>query len=345
MAGNDDTYRPAPHPAGLDSELRAALEDLRVGRWVAMRDLLAKTGTRWELRTSRSQVLGAVAARSHVVREWLLDNPGGADALMMRARVGTERVLRAHRSGRENAAGLAAEARSAVWAAAKAVPEDPVPWVCLLGLAQVDPGQLAPEHRMPAPEEMLPPGPWRLLAEVQRRDPYNREAHHRTMQFLLTAQSGGPAHALNFAHWVGTWVPLESASSLLALPLYAYAQHYRDKRQRGRYDAIGRAQWTREPLINDVQRALVGWFASSVPAERSPLDLNHLAHALWAGYRYTEAAEVFDAIGRYATVQPWGLVATDPGDPQSGVEEFLKARRQCLAATRPTRASPHTSPS
>ncbi|WUH92649.1 hypothetical protein OG900_22755 [Streptomyces sp. NBC_00433] len=343
MAGNEATYRLAPHPAGPDGELRAALEEVRIGRWVAMRDLLAKTRTRWELRTSRSQVLAAAAARSHVVREWLLDDPSGADALMMRARVGTERVLRAHRSGRDGTAELAVEARTAVWAAARAAPDDPVPWVCLLALAQVDPRQLEPEHRMPAPEEMLPPGPWRLLAEVQRRDPYNREAHHRALQFLLNARSGGSAPALNFAHWVGGWVPLESASALLVLPLYAYAQHYRDKRERGRYDAIGRAQWTREPLINDVQRALVGWFERSVPAERSVLDLNHLAHALWAGRRYAEAAEVFDAIGRYATAQPWSLVAAEPGDPQSGVEEFLKARRQCLAVAGPARAGPRTS--
>lgn len=343
MSGDEATYRPTPHPAGADSELRAALEEVRIGRWVAMRDLLAKTGSRWGLRTSRSQVLGAAAARSHVVRQWLLDDPGGADALMMRARVGTERVLRAHLSGRENAAELAVEARTDVWAAVRVAPDDPVPWVCLLALAQVDPRQLRAEHRMPAPDEMLPPGPWRLLAEVRRRDPYNREAHHRVLQFLLAARSGGAAPALNFAHSVGSWVPLESASSLLVLPLYAYAQHYRDKREHGRYDPLGRVQWTREPLINDVQRALVGWFANSVPVERSVLDLNYLAQALWAGRRYVEAADVFHALGRYATAQPWSLVAADPADPRSGVEEFLKARRQCLAVAGPPRAHPHTS--
>ncbi|SDN17826.1 hypothetical protein [Actinacidiphila guanduensis] len=333
-------FTPSFDPAGADGELRIALEEVRIGRWVPMRNLLARTGDQWGLRTSRSQVLAAAAARSHVVKEWLAEEPASADALMMRSRVGTERVLRAHRSGHEDAAELAEQARAAVWDAARAAPADPVPWVCLLALAQVDSAQLLNEHRMPAPEDMLPPGPWRLLKEVQRRDALNREGHHRMLQFLLRARLAGPAQALNFAHWVSTWVEMESASPLLVLPMYAYAQHYRDKRERGRYDPIGRAQWTREPLTTDVERALRGWFERSRPADCSPLDLNHLAHALWAGRRYDEAARVFRAIGTHATAQPWQVVAADPNDPGSGMEEFIKARRQCLSVAGGSRDGP-----
>lgn len=328
--GRND-FNPSFDPVGLDSELRIALEEVRIGRWLAMRDLLARTGDRWGLRTARSQVLASAAARSHVVREWLAEEPGSVDAMMMRARVGTERVLRAHRSGHEDAAQLAEQARSTVWDAARLARADPVPWVCLLALAVLDAEQLMPEHRMAAPEDMLPPGPWRLLQEARRRDPYNREAHHRMLQFLLKARLGGPAQALNFAHWVGTWVELESGSPLLVLPVYAYAQHYWDKREGGRYDPIGRVQWTREPLTTDVDRALRGWFRRAVPAESSPLDLNHLAHALWAGRRFDEGAEVFGVLGTHVTAQPWTMVAADPADPQSGLDEFLKARRQCLS--------------
>jgi hypothetical protein len=342
--GADADFRPLYHPAGLDDALRIAVEEVRIGRWVPMKDLLARTGGRWGLRTARSQVLAAAAARSHVVREWLVEEPASPDALMMRARVDTERVLHAHRAGHTGAGELAEQARSSVWAAARAVPADPVPWVCLLALSLVDPQQRIGEHRMAPPDRMLPAGPWRLLHEVQQRDLYNREGHHRMLQFLLGARLGGAAQALNFTHWVKSWVPEQSGSALLVLPLYAYAQHYRDKRERGRYDAIGRAQWTREPLTDDVQRALAGWFEHSKPVERSVLDLNYLAHALWAGRRHAEAARVFEAIGRFATSQPWGLVAPEPGDPQSGLEEFLRARRQCLAVAGSPRAGPPTLP-
>lgn len=343
MAGNAE-FHPLYHPAGLDDELRIAVEEVRIGRWVSARNLLERTGTSWGLRTGRSQVLAAAAARSHVVREWLTEEPGNPDALMLRARVDTERVLHAHRSGHHGAHAMAANARASALAAAQAFQEDPVPWVCLLALAQVDPQQSDAEHRTAPPDQMLPPAPWRLLHQVQQRDLYNREGHHRMLQFLLGARLGGPAQALNYTHWVESWVPWQSASSLLVLPLYAYAQHYRDKRERGRYDPIGRAQWTREPLTDDVQRALVGWFQRAQPIERSTLDLNYLAHALWAGRRHREATWVFHAIGRYATAQPWSLVAADPTDPRSGTEEFCKARAQCLAVAGAPRAGPPAQP-
>lgn len=79
-AGNDAASRRAPHPAGLDGELQAALDEVRIGRWVAMGDLLAKTGTLWELRTSRSLVLGAVRLCRRPQRRGplrLATSPGG----------------------------------------------------------------------------------------------------------------------------------------------------------------------------------------------------------------------------------------------------------------------------
>lgn len=334
-------FRPVYHPAGLDEELRIALEDLQAGRWVAMRDVLARTGERWGLRTSRSQVLAAVAAHSQVVRAWLVEEPANPDAGMMRARVETERVLHAWRSGRNDAIELAGQAQASALAAARRVPDDPVPWVCLLALAQADPEQRYREHRARPPEQMLPDGPWRLLLEVHQRDVFNREAHHRMLQALLTAKRGGPAAALAFTHWVRSWLPKESGSALLVLPLYAYAQHYLSKRLHGRYDPIARAQWTREPLTDDVQHALTGWFDVAHPdEERSSLDLNHLAHALWLGRRHEEAARVFAAIGRHATSQPWKLTGQNPDSPNSGTDEFLRARGQALAIAGPARAGP-----
>lgn len=333
MAGEGTDFRPVYHPAGLDTELRQTLEEVRVGRWRAMAELLAGTGTDWARRTARSQALAATAARSHVVREWQTEEPRSADARMMRTRVMTERALHAHREKHAKAWALGSEAREDALAAAASAPRDPVPWVCLLALAQLDIDQILEEHRQGPPEQMLPSGPWRLLEQLHRRDPLNREGHLRTLQFFLHAREGGSSAALQFGRWVSSWAPEESGSALLVLPLYGYVEHFRQRRRDGRYDALSRLQWTREPVVPDVRRAFDGWFTRSVPETRSVQDLSYLAHALWAGRSHEQAALVFRAMGPYASGQPWGHVSSDPGDPVSGQEEFLRARAQCLAVS------------
>ena len=71
--------RPSYDPAGPDHALRAVLQEVRTGRWVAMRTLLAET-TEWWLWTQRTQILAAAAAGSAVVRAWLGAVPGRAHA-------------------------------------------------------------------------------------------------------------------------------------------------------------------------------------------------------------------------------------------------------------------------
>ncbi|WP_329141217.1 hypothetical protein OG552_28480 [Streptomyces sp. NBC_01476] len=90
-------YQPAFQPAGLDTALQWAVDAIKVGHWMPMRDLLADTGTSWAPRTSHSQVLGSAAAGTHVVRQRLDEEPGSGDTLMMHARVSAELVLRAYR--------------------------------------------------------------------------------------------------------------------------------------------------------------------------------------------------------------------------------------------------------
>ncbi|QNA72050.1 hypothetical protein C8250_009160 [Streptomyces sp. So13.3] len=333
-------FRPVYHPAGHDAELRVALEEVGTGRWMAIRDLLARTGTQWDLRTSRSQVLAAAAARSGVVQAWLVEEPGSVDAQVMRARVAVERALHAGRAGHGSTEVLAWEAREASLIAADLARADPVPWVCLLALAQLDRGLRRVEHRVRPTEPMLPLGPWRLLDQVNARDPCSREAYHRVLQFLHAQAVGSQAVALDFARWVGSWAP--SGTALSVLPLYAYAENCRSQRARGAEDRLMRRQWAQEPIVLDVQRALTGWFHHPVPAARSVLDLNYLAHALWAAHQFTDAAQVFTALGPYAARLPWAYVTDDPGRPDLAEAEFVRARGQALAATEvAARAGPH----
>ncbi|OEU94470.1 hypothetical protein DB35_00590 [Streptomyces abyssalis] len=325
--------RPVYSPAGFDNELRGALEELRAGRWVAMRMLLDRTGTSWGLRTARSQVLGVVAAGSQVVEAWLQEDPRNADARMMSARVAVERAVRARREHHFSAGELEKAARLECHAAAELLPADPVPWVCLLALARLDERQERGEHRERAAEPMLPPGPWGLLYRVYERDRYNREAHHRMLHFLHARSEGSfstHASAVDFVRWVSSWAP--AGSALLALPLYAYVEQYRRQIAEGKDDPLLRQQWAHDPVALDARTALQGWFDHTDPTSQSVLDLNHLAHALWAGKRAADAARVFAALGPYFTQQPWLQVAEDPERPESARAEYCRAREESFAA-------------
>ncbi|RAJ57463.1 hypothetical protein K378_05350 [Streptomyces sp. Amel2xB2] len=325
--------RPVYSPAGFDNELRGALEDLRAGRWMAMRRLLERTGPSWGARTARSQVLGVVAAGSQVVEAWLQEEPESDDARMMLARIAVERAVRARREQHHSAGELEKTARIECYAAAERHPADPVPWVALLALARLDVRQERAEHRERAAEPMLPPGPWGLLYRVYERDRYNREAHHRMLHFLHARSEGNPsarASSVDFVRWVSSWAP--AGSSLLALPLYAYVEQFRRQIADGRNDALLRQQWAHDPLAMDARTALHGWFDHTDPTSQSVLDLNHLAHALWAGKRPADAARVFAALGPYFTQQPWLQVAEDPERPESARAEYCRAREESFAA-------------
>ncbi|MFG2143654.1 hypothetical protein ACGFRG_05565 [Streptomyces sp. NPDC048696] len=340
MRGGEESLRgfaPVYHPAGFDQELRAVLADLQLGRWLAVRDLLARTGGDWALRTSRTQVLAVAAARTDAVEAWLAEEPGSADAVVMRARVAVERAVHAHRGGDAAAGVLEREARQMCLLAARRVPADPVPWVALLALAQVDVGLECGEHWRVAWEVMLPAGPWGLLARVGERDPAgSREAFHRMLQFFYACPHTSVADAINFAQWTVSWAP--AGSPLRMLPLYAYMESYWRHRQDGTLDLLQHRQWSREPVVHYVRRAFHGWSDRPAPAT-SVVDLNYLAHALWAGHQYADAAKVFRALDRYATRLPWAYVCDDPGRPESAVREFVRARAQCLTTTR-TRTAP-----
>ncbi|MFF4043015.1 hypothetical protein [Streptomyces sp. NPDC001816] len=316
--------RPSYDPAGHDGALRTALQDLRTGRWMAMRALLADTTSWWQW-TQRTQILAAAAAGTDVVRAWLAEEPHSVPATVMHARVGVERALRAQREGHRRTHELWIEAWDAAQSATQTAPHDPVPWICLLALAQLDPEQRWDEHRAPPPEPILPPGPWGLLAEAGRRDPHNREAHHRMLQFLYTIGSSGRlAEAAGYAQWAAGSAPPGSALHLL--PLYVRVERYR--RSSG-HDAALDLHWVAEDATREARRALHSWFEQTPRAERSLLDLNHLAHALWGAHQFPDAARVFDSIGPYVTPPPWMYRTPDRG---RAVEVFLQARDRCRTA-------------
>lgn len=222
MAGSD--FRPVYHPAGHDNELRSAAQDLRTGRWVSMARLLERTDG-WGLWTQRTQVLAAISAGSDVVQAWRAEEPNSVAALVMHTRVTVERAVRAHRAGHPRTGELWQEAWETCREAAGISPADPVPWVCLLALALLDEHRQMAEHRIAAPGPMLPPGPWGILAEADKRDPHNREAYHRMLQFVYAGTPGPLSEAANFVHWAAGSAP--PGSALHVLPLYVRVERYR----------------------------------------------------------------------------------------------------------------------
>ncbi|MFI6934956.1 hypothetical protein [Streptomyces sp. NPDC050287] len=322
-----DGARPAYDPAGHDTELRAALQEVRAGRWMSMRTLLERATPWWQW-TRRTQVLAAAAAGTDVVRAWLAEEPHSVPAAVMRARVAVERALRAQRESHRRTHQLWIEAWDVSDAATRAAPQDPVPWICLLALAQLDRRRLWEEHRTAPPAPMLPPGPWGLLAEADKRDPCNREAHHRMLQFLYAqASSERLAQAAGYAHHVAESAP--PGSPLHMLPLYVRVERYR--RGSGRRAALD-LHWVADDATREAGQAYGAWFQRADPAERSPVDLNHLAHALWGALRFEDAARVFEAIGPYYTPLPWACRAAEPGDRSGAAQIFLQARARSRSA-------------
>ncbi|MCL7377975.1 hypothetical protein [Streptomyces sp. 35G-GA-8] len=330
-----DNMRPVYHPAGHDNELRAAVQDLRTGRWVSMRNLLAETRD-WSLWTQRTQVLAAVAAGSDAVQAWLSEEPRNVAALVMHTRVLVERAVRAHREGHARTQELWQQAWEACGNATRQAPDDPVPWVCLLALSQLDGRQRLEEHRLAPPGPMLFPGPWALLAEADKRDPYNREAYHRMLQFVYARRADGSlSEAVNFVQWAASSAP--EGSALHVMPLFVRVERYR--RENGHEKALD-LHWVTEDATRDALRAQQLWFDHAVLAEASLLDLNQLAHALWGSLQFAQGARVFEALGPYYVSVPWAYRTRSPGDAAQAEDVFLRARSRCLAAARDPRDGP-----
>ncbi|MEV6976948.1 hypothetical protein [Kitasatospora sp. NPDC093806] len=304
-----DPGRFVQHPAGHDGDLRVAVEELRHGRWWSARALLAATWGDPGAWASRTQALGAVAGHTDVLRIWAAEEPAAFGLTALQSRVAVDRALPAGRRqpGSRDAVALEAAAREWCWLAASVLADDPVPWLGLLTLAQLDSGLLRAEHRVQACDEMLPPGPWGLFDQARRVDPWGREAFHRLLRFWLSRGESGPA-----AGFLATYLPgAPEGSALHALPLYLYVDRYRRARRK---DAV-QLQWTDDQTVRaTVLRAFEHWRAA-LGRDRWPVgDEGHLAHALWAARQRREAAEVLTAMAPFVSAQPWQSLSERPYD-------------------------------
>ncbi|MEU9781480.1 hypothetical protein AB0H92_10985 [Streptomyces phaeochromogenes] len=316
------------HAAGSDSALYPVFEELKLGRYREVRDVLAETGHDWQLRTFRSQVIALYAASTPAIDYWYQEEPHTADSLLMRARVLTQRVVALRRpQGDPTVLKAAEQARRACHAAIQACPKCPAARVCLLALAQFDADPQYPQnqrdHWAPWPgNEGLPEGPWPLYFAVRQRDPENREAYQRLLQFFYARGAG--------AHNVAQWLAMSAGecSNLHMLPLYAFAEDFRQRRDRRRISDF--TYWADPQIQRYALRARDHWFAYLDEETRaSPvlsMDFNLLAWALLKS-GVGGAGPVFEAIGPYATATPWQTL----DNRSNWVADFHKARNYALA--------------
>ncbi|MGW1277898.1 hypothetical protein ACWD4V_13185 [Streptomyces tsukubensis] len=274
------------HPARGDEALRRALEDASMGRWEGPRDLLISTGPDWDRRIFRLQVLAEAGARLRFADTWAKAEPRSPHALAL---LGNVQALRAMIAGRDAGWALMKDAWATCHNTLNAWPQDVAPLVVLLALL-----------RTHAPDRNALGSIWE---EIKQRDPWNREAHHEVLTYLLPRHHGAQGEAAWWAEEQASIAPQGLPIAVLPLTVLAEAHRSRQERDRGAY-GLAIHPWVECPQIDHV---LERWWRYRAPHPHACFadDANYLAHALSYANRHAEALEVFDAIGPYATHVPW----------------------------------------
>ncbi|MFA3879146.1 hypothetical protein ABS735_36825 [Streptomyces sp. MMCC 100] len=276
-----------------DAELVAARAALAQGRWQSVRSLLVHTGDDWDRRGHRVAVLAKEPHCAPWAREWLLADPGSADASVLLAFALVHRALR----GKEKPARV----REACREAAALVPDDPTPWLGLLML----------ERSLGADEDVI-----RVFDEVRGRYADHHHAHHLMVARLAERGGGGPDalhEVYDFANWAAEQAPADSP--LAILPVVAHAERYRVLAAAGHEspDPAASGHWVGRRARLVMKAAFDWWLEWEQDGHpRRLIDLNFLAHAKSCEGRGAEAAALFHRIGEHATPAPWSYPDRDP---------------------------------
>jgi hypothetical protein len=316
-----------PDPAFDDADLRRARDDAAMGGWESVRDLLARTGDEWPLRTHRIAVLANAAIGLEWPRAWFQAEPDRPDAQVMTAYAGAVQ-LRSMIARRDPAADDQAAVRAVARcrSAAEAAPDDPAPWISLLTLAGVlgDNGvSMVQWHELSFEAGKRS---WGWFQEAVARHPESWHAHHRMRDAQAARlRTGSPRDLtglLDFA--TAAAAHAGEHSPLRVLPLYAHTE----LRLANTVDLLGGAErdWLLQRNEQDLQDAYREWFRGPERDHPAmPYDLNMLAYQLVESGRPSLAHTVFSAIGPYATAAPWAQAAQLSG-ARSGNDAFIAAR-------------------
>ncbi|MDX6363166.1 MAG: hypothetical protein QOC85_2176 [Streptomyces sp.] len=250
----------------------------------------------WDRRSHRLSVLAGYLSASHLPSAWVTREPRNTSALVLNA--WTE-LVRGHASGAmADASGMTKQCLLA----ADLDPQDPTPWVVLLGIARV--------------ERYAQADVFAAWNEILARDRWHREAYLSMLAYLSPEEAGSRVQVLDFIDSVRTRMPANAPCA--AVELTAQVMQYHAALDRGGVDAlVARNHWTNAQATASLERAHHAWPQPEFLHHAAALaDLNLLAYALMAADWRRQAAPVFEAIGSRVTSWPW----QSGGDPLAAFE-------------------------
>jgi hypothetical protein len=311
-----DRFAPEFDPDCGDIPLTTARQDIVIGRWQGLRELLRATGPDWLARGHRVRLLAQACAGSSTAESWLAAEPHSADALMLRAATETARAFNlAITAGRgtpidQNRVDTAV---LTCLQAAEAYLDDPTPWISLISVARLYPSGVRRQELA------------RWWDELHGRDPYSVEGHLQVLHYYSSRWHGSHGLMYDFARDAAGVAP--SGCALPVLVQYARVEEYRyalDVAEGGQA-AVGLGQhWSNDGAVSDIRRTWQRWITGRaentvVPGELR--DLNYLTHAACHAGLRDLAASLLRLLGPRATRTPWSYT----GKPE---QQFAKWRME-----------------
>jgi hypothetical protein len=308
-------FTPDFDPDCGDAPLTRARQDIVIGRWQGLRELLRATGPDWPARGHRIRMLAQACAGSSTVESWLAAEPHSADALVLRAATETTRAFNvAIAAGR----GVPIDQRRvdttvlSCLKAADAYPDDPTPWTSLISVARLYPSGVRRQEL----------GRW--WDELHRRDPYSVEGHLQVLHYYSARWHGTHGLMYDFARDAAGVAP--PGCPLPVLVQYARVEEFRHALDaaRGQHASIRLGQhFSHDGAVSDVRRTWERWIMGRAGGEVAPAelrDLNYLAHAACQAGLDDIAVPLMRMLGRRATRAPWAYT----GDPE---KQFVRWHR------------------
>ncbi|OIJ68833.1 hypothetical protein [Streptomyces mangrovisoli] len=310
-----DRFVPEFDPDCGDTHLTSARQDIVIGRWQGLRELLRADGTDRLARGHRVRLLAGACAGSSTVETWLAAEPRSADALVLRAATETARAFNMAIAAGRGAPVDRERVDTAVLAclqAAEARPDDPTPWISLISVARLYPGGVRRRELA------------RWWDELHGRDPYSVEAHLQVLHYYSSRWHGTHGLMYDFARDAAGVAP--QGSALPVLVQYARVEEFRCAQDaaKGRRTGVGgNHHWDHDGAVSDVRRTWERWFAERDDAFVAPgelRDVNYLAHAACLAGADDIAAALLRTVGRRATRAPWSYT----GDPGQQIVKWRK---------------------
>ncbi|MEU9962484.1 hypothetical protein [Streptomyces sp. NPDC050982] len=303
-----DRFKPEFDPDCGDAPLTSAKQDIVIGRWQGLRELLRTTGPAWLARGHRMRLLAQACASTSTAESWLAAEPHSGDALVLRAATETARAFNlAIAAGRGVPIDLnrVDGAVMACLQAAEAYVDDPTPWISLIAVARLYPTGVRRQEL----------GRW--WDELHARDPYSVEGHLQVLHYYSARWHGTHGVMYDFARDAAGVAP--PGCALPVLVQFARVEEYRyilegAKGQQGSLTGVSQ-HWNHDGAVSDVRRTWQRWITgrSDAPVEPGEVhQLNHLTHAACYAGVPDITASLFRLLGRRATRTPWSYT----GDPE-----------------------------